>query len=46
MKRRNDMKIKEFLENKFSENIGLCIQYMFHYNRNIKEHILLDNLPK
>lgn len=42
----NSIQIKEFLENKFSENIGLCIQYMFHYNRNIKEHILLDNLPK
>lgn len=42
----NVLQIKVFLEKKFDKNVGLCIQYMFHYNRNIKEHILLDNLSK
>ena len=27
--------IKEFLDKKFQDNIGLCIQFMFHYNRNV-----------
>ena len=31
----NSKQVKKFLEEKFDENIGLCIQYMFHYNRNI-----------
>ena len=31
----NAEQVKEFLKTKFSCNIGLCIQYMFHYNRNI-----------
>ncbi len=27
--------IKEFLDKKFHDNIGLCIQFMFHYSRNV-----------
>ena len=42
----NVFQTRMFLEKKFDKNVGLCIQYMFHYNRNIKEHILLDNLSK
>lgn len=36
----NIFQIKMFLEEKFDTNVGLCIQYMFHYNRNINKKII------
>lgn len=32
----NIKEISNFLGNKFDNNVGLCIQYMYHYNRNVK----------